>query len=152
MKRQAEVETGVTGMCCEFACRVFLDQHKSLRWVFASQNAARQARQGPIQRMPSRALDGGQRLDAWLQKKVCGSARSVVPARASGFMDVGYIFGKTPVDHGSSSLKRYLSLIYLNFGAHGQQDHARISAGPASQRDVRHQFHFFSPNRAWASR
>ena len=55
---------------------------KSEALEISAQNAARQARQGPIQWMPSRALDGSQRLKAWAlrSKKLRGSARSVVPA------------------------------------------------------------------------
>ena len=47
LERRAAVQTGVADMCCEFACRVFLEQHEGMCWIVASQNAVRQARQEP---------------------------------------------------------------------------------------------------------
>ena len=45
-------------------------------------------------------------------------------------MEVGFIFGKAPVDHGSSSLKRYLNLLNFISVAMVSKIMPSYSAGP----------------------
>ena len=65
---------------------------------------------------------------------------------ATGFMEVGYESGK-PVHYGSTSLESYLGLLGFILVPIVSKIMLRVSAGPASQRDVWHQSHLITQQR-----